>query len=817
MTPHIARVNNLTYSSTLHVDIHVICEERNEDGIIERMENNLPGVCLGKVPIMIKSKACVLQTMPGVAEGEGKKECRYDPGGYFIINGNEKVVICQDRISENKTHVFTGGADGMSAEIRSMQDGVFLPPKTTTINLSGKPNHLGRIIKLTTSFLRSEIPLFVMFRALGIESDLEIFRHIVMDTNNPDNQKIIVELYASAEDASDIHTQDAALTHLLRLLGITGTPREYLENPVQAREVLLNVIRNDFLPHVGTSFRKKALYIGYMTRKLINIHLGYQPFDNRDSCMNKRIDTTGTLFGNLFRQCYGKMIKEMRNMVQRELHLWRANAQLTTSVITLSNVHRFFKQATIESGLRYALSTGNWGVKTLGSFNNIRQGVAQVLSRASYHSTLSHLRRINTPMEKNGKLTLPRKLDITQYSMICPAETPEGSSVGLVKNMAMSTMITTNMSSAYIRSCMEEFGVVLYNEDVADTAVYLTKMGSNEAIAVMINGDIIGFHLEPTTLYKKLLHLKRCGNIPPPTSIAWDIKYKIITISTEAGRMCRPLLIVDNGSILRMDTVDSEEFKTMTFKECIAPINKGGEGFIEYMDVDEIDKNIIAMMPKDLKRGVKGSSMQSQYTHCEIHPCLMNGVLAANIPFSDHNQAPRNCYQCLDINEPVLMHDGSWVPIKNVEIGSCVMTFDPITMEMSKTKVIHQHIASTEKRLYRVTTISGRTIVATEDHKFMTDRGWIETADLMATEARVGIYMGYTGVEDEYMKYTKYCSKPNRELWKDIKNRVIEKTMFLPLLDVIEIENRLIADITVESSNHSFIAGDGFTVHNSSM
>ena len=749
MTPHLARINNLTYASPLHVDIHVVCEEKNDDGVIERTESSIHGVCLGKIPIMVKSKACVLQTMPGVAEGEGKKECRYDPGGYFIVNGNEKVVICQDRISENKTHVFSGGADGMSAEIRSMQDGVFLPPKTTMINLSGKPNHMGRVMKLNTSFLRSEVPLFVMFRALGVESDRDIFQHIVLGMDRPENTKLITELYASAEDAADIHTQEAALTHLLRLLGITGTPREYLENPVQARGVLLNVMKNDFLPHVGPSFRKKALYIGYMTRKLLNIHLGYQPCDNRDSCMNKRIDTTGVLFGNLFRQCYGKMIKEMRNMVQRELHLWRANQQLATSVISPSNVHRFFKQTTLESGLRYALSTGNWGVKTLGSYNNIRQGVAQVLNRMSYLSTLSHLRRINTPMEKNGKLVQPRKLDITQFGMICPAETPEGGSVGLVKNMAMSTMITTSMSSAYLRTCVEDLGVSLYNESVPDTRVFLQKMGSPESAQVLINGDLIGFHSDPATLYAALKALKRRGDIPPPTSVVWDIKYSTITMSTEAGRMCRPLLIVDGGTSLRTDAMAGLAHKT--FKECVAPLASGGEageeGFIEYLDVDEVDKSIIAMMPKDLVRGTKGVSLQSRYTHCEIHPCLMNGVLAANIPFSDHNQAPRNCYQCLDINEPVLMATGERRPIKDVREGDLVITFDPKTLYPSVTKVVHQYIRETDKKMYKITTISGRTIVATEDHKFMTSEGWVETQHLDG-RTKMGVH-----IEPVYMEH----------------------------------------------------------------
>ena len=672
MTPHIARMNHMTYSVGLYMDVHVISDQLNDDGVHEKIENTITGVAMGKIPIMVRSKACVLQQMPGIAEGGGKHECKYDSGGYFIVNGNEKVVISQDRISENKTLVFgTNPNDGLSAEIRSIPDNLFLPPKTTILHLNSKANHLGRTIRMVTNFIRSEIPVFVMFRALGVESDKDIIQHIVLDIKDPKNQRLVAELTASIEDAAcqGIFTQDDALRSILRILGITGTPREYLENPEQARKILINVIKNDFLPHVGHSFTRKAIYLGYMIRKLLRIFLGYQLPDNRDSYMNKRIDTPGVLFGNLFRQCYGKMIKEMRNMVQRDLQLWRANKHLTTNVITSANVHRFFKQATMESGLKYALSTGNWGVKTLGGYTNIKQGVAQVLNRMSYLSTLSHLRRINTPMEKAGKLVQPRKLDISQFGMICPAETPEGAAVGLVKNMSMSTTLTTAMSSANLRKCVMDYGLIEFNDSISlETRLkYITELGSGKVVMVFINGDIMGFHRDPETFYKNVKHMKLTGEISPTTSVVWDVQKDSIIISTEAGRMCRPLHIVDVDSNidsnigsniddklpqlnLRLNKLSNKQFEECSFGDLLVPKNVYGEktnmeGVIEYLDVEEVDKAMIAMTVKDLQRNLKGTTLPPKFTHCEIHPSLISGVLAANIPFSDHNQAPRNCYQ----------------------------------------------------------------------------------------------------------------------------------------------------------------------------
>ena len=750
MTPNIARMNNLTYSSNLYVDIHVIIDIINDDGVTERKETNLKAVCIAKLPIMVRSKACVLTQLPGIAEGEGKYECIYDFGGYFICNGNEKVVISQDRISENKTLVFqpNGNGDGLYAEIRSMPDGMFLPPKTTNLHLSGKSNHAGNIIRLTASFLKSDIPLFVMFRALGIESDKEIYAHIVYDLDDPKQQRIIQHLSACAEDACDIHTQDDAFTVLLKILGTTGTPKEYLENRKTAVQILKNTIRNDFLSHTGTSYKKKALYLGYMVKKLLSIYLGYKDYDNRDSYLHKRIDTPGVLYSNLFRQCYGKLIKEVRNLIVRELNLWRANPSVPLQLINQNNIHRFFKQSVIETGLRYALSTGNWGVKTIGSFQNIRQGVAQVLNRMSHLSTLSHLRRINTPMEKNGKLVQPRKLENSQYGMICPNETPEGSSVGLVKNIALSTHITVNVSSIFVRTTLKELGTIHYDDTVTDSLAFLKEMGNPYSVHILINGDIIGYHRDPQTLYNKLKHMKRYGIIPSITAIIWDVQSNSISLSTEAGRMCRPLYIVKNkeleiNNILKRKNIGFDEFiKDKVFQNFIAPMTEEDEeGFVEYMDTDEIDKAMVAMFPYDLVRGIKGTTLPPQFTHCEMDPSLLNGVLAANIPFMDHNQAPRNCYQCLAITETVLMADGTLKMIKDVVVGDEVVCFNIDTLQTYNTYVIHQYERVCTKRMYRITTISGRSILATHDHKFITENGWQDVDKFMTSNnTRLAIF-----------------------------------------------------------------------------
>jgi|APGre2960657373_1045057.scaffolds.fasta_scaffold02039_3 DNA-directed RNA polymerase II subunit RPB2 len=674
MTPYIARMNNMSYSSSIYVNVHIVTEYTDKNGMIAKFDKNVNGIYIGKIPIMVRSKLCVLNQMKGICE-ENNSECIYDFGGYFIINGNEKVLISQDRINENKTLVFhpNNNSEGLYAEIRSVCNSTYLPPKTTSLNMSGKLNHMGRIIRINTSFLRSEVPVFVLFRALGIISDKEIIHHIVYDTEIEENKRIIAELMACCEDACDIKTQEQAENVLIKIMnGANNKNNEYSSNKI----LLHNNLTNDFLPHVGKSYRRKALYLGYIIRKMIRIYLRYDTYDNRDSYINKRVDSPGVLMSNLFRQCYGKLTKELKVAIEKELNMWRGNSNTPLcNIISDISIHRFFKQSMLESWIKYSFSTGNWGIKSIGSFQNIKQGVSQVLNRMSYASTLSHLRRINTAMEKNGKLVQPRKLDNSQIGMICPAETPEGSSVGLVKNMALSTNISIAMNSFHIRNILIEFGVVIYNDTYTSTnensaISFLKNMGNINNIYVIVNGDIIGYHSNPFELYSKLKHCKRSSIIHPMTSIVWNIQKSNIIISTEAGRMYRPLYIVDynkdlNKSELRIERILKrknikwqEYIIDKRFDNFISPNEQtiendddsesylDTEGFIEYMDCDEINNAMIATFISDLNEGIKGTALPPCYTHCEIHPSLMNGILGVNIPFSDHNQSPRNCYQC---------------------------------------------------------------------------------------------------------------------------------------------------------------------------
>jgi DNA-directed RNA polymerase II subunit RPB2 len=645
MTPQMARIDNLTYTCDLYVNATVITEIHNTiENHTETKTKKLNDIYIGKLPVMVGSKACILTIIPNETMNS---ECKYDMGGYFIVNGNEKVLINQDRIKENYVLIFkpANNIDIINTEIRSMNESLYLPTKTISLSMSKKSNHMGRVIRINTSFLKSEIPVFIMFRALGILSDNEIIHHIVYDLDKINNKDIIQELRACCDDASGIYTKIDALDYILK--NVTGNLRN-----TKTIETVESVIDNDFIPHV-TGKNKKALYLGHMINKAISVYLGYEPYDNRDSYINKRIDSPGMLMSNLFRQCYGKITKELKTMIEKDINQWRNDNSYVVDIVSdKQHITKYFKQGLLDSWLKYALSTGNWGIKTIGSFQNIKQGVSQVLNRMSHHSTLSHLRRINTAMEKNGKLIQPRKLDNSQYGVICACETPEGAPVGLVKNMAISTNISIYSCHVLIKQLLIENGVIEYTDDIEDKISYLQNINQKYNSLILLNGELFGYHKDPYNLYHKLRSFKRKGLIHPIASIYWDIMKNKLSISTEGGRMYRPLFIVDNGKELRFNKFlkkyGIDEISKWTFESYITPYIAGKdeeEGFIEYLDIDEMSHAMIAMFPNDLTKPQKGVTLNPNYTHCEIHPSLMFGILGANIPFANHNQAPRNTYQ----------------------------------------------------------------------------------------------------------------------------------------------------------------------------
>ena len=621
MTPNMARIRNSTYISPIIVDFTSDVEVK-EGSVISVKQNKIPNIVFGKVPIMVGSKYCILNNE------NNHEECKYDLGGYFIINGNEKVIISQEKVANNLIQVFKNPKNCTKyshiCEVRSLNENTFGMPKVVSIKITNKKEIYNNLIKISLPQIKTEIPIFILFRALGCETDKEIVYHIIDNNNSEIDKNMMKILRPSIEEAFEIRTETEAIQYISNNLNNTY----YTQMEDKKIAYVKNNILKDFLNHLGEDNKKKIHFIGLMINKLIKSLLGIIPFDDRDSYINKRFDTPGYLLGNLTFQCLYKIRKDIRSFITKEVNsgIWNLNNNCE-DLINEINIHKIIKSSYLENILKGALATGNWGMKV----NASKQGVSQVLNRLTYPSTISHLRRIQTPSDNTGKLIPPRKLHNTSWGYICPSETPEGQAVGIVKNLSTQCEVTLTRTSKTIKYYIKDDIIGLDENDIFTfNKMSLTK--------IMINGDWIGYLNNTPDIIKKLKALRKNGCIHPHSSIFWDINQNILFIYTDGGRPIRPLIIVENNKSLFTKRIQTRlEKENIQWNDLIVNIDDKNINFIEYIDPYEINNCLVSM---DIN--IKDNK---DYTHTEIHPFLILGALASCIPFPHHNQAPRNTYQ----------------------------------------------------------------------------------------------------------------------------------------------------------------------------
>ena len=671
--PHEARLRNLTYSAPLYVDVTMNQYRCRNDANIGDPSEDLGQPTksevarkefLGYVPIMLRSLFCVLSDKDD-AQLADLGECIYDQGGYFVINGSEKVIVASERMSNNHVYAFKKKQPSKFSwviETRSQVENSTRPTSTLYIQMyhKGGRNVIdGNQIRSTLPYIRTDIPVVIIFRALGFVADRDIIEHVVYDLTDGE----MMDLFRpSLEEAFVIQRQDVALD----FIGRRGSAKDVTKN--DRIRYASGILQKEVLPHVGTEEHcetKKGFFLGYAVHKLLMCKLGRADEDDRDHFGKKRLDLAGPLLGGLFRLLFRKLTKDVRKHLQRCLDEGKH-----------FNIGAAIKSNHISDGLKYSLATGNcewWWfcfprhfLLYLYSLDLLRfspsraispslptrthanlptggdkgaatkAGVSQVLNRLTYASSLSHLRRCNTPLARTGKQAKPRQLHNSHWGMVCPAETPEGQAVGLVKNLALMAYITTGTAQVPILEFLDEWST----ENLTD--ILPSVIAEPSTCKIFVNGNWVGIHRDPKKLVDTFRDLRRVVDIDAEVSIVRDIAESEVRIYTDAGRICRPLFIVENqqlkikkSHIMQLQQHTAEQ-KRLTWADLLM------EGLVEYIDTEEEETTMIAMEPKDLEAG---DSYSSTYTHCEIHPSMILGVCASIIPFPDHNQSPRNTYQ----------------------------------------------------------------------------------------------------------------------------------------------------------------------------
>ncbi|THY99384.1 beta and beta-prime subunits of DNA dependent RNA-polymerase [Aureobasidium pullulans] len=632
--------------------------EREDPHAVEKEER----VFIGKLPVMIKSKICTLRNR-SEQELYAFQECPYDQGGYFIINGSEKVLIAQERSAANIVQVFKkkGSPTPIVAEIRSATEKGTRLLSSMQLKLYQKGEQkkggiLTGTIKATLPYIKADIPIVIVFRALGIVSDMQILDCICYDANDTQLREMIKPCL---EEAFVVQDRENALD----FIGKRGNQVGGKEKRIRyARDIL----QKEFLPHISQregSETRKAFFLGYMINRMCQVMLGRCDEDDRDHFGKKRLDLSGPLMAQVFRLKFTQLVRDMRVYLSRCIEQGR-DFNLTLAV----------KSNILTSGLRYCLATGNWGDQKKAA--SAKAGVSQVLNRYTYASTLSHLRRTNTPIGRDGKIAKPRQLHNTHWGLVCPAETPEGQACGLVKNLSLMCYVSVGTPAEPIVEFMNQRNMELLEE-------YEPK-NNPDATKVFVNGVWVGVHRDPSQLVKVVQSLRRNGTISFEISLIRDVREREFKIFTDAGRVMRPLFVVNNDpasltkgqltlnrshisqllNARETDTIGlSEEERDGTiygWKNLIS------DGVVEYLDAEEEEVAMMVMSPEDLDehrqmraglvyeepvtdphRRIKSrpNANVRTWTHCEIHPAMILGICASIIPFPDHNQSPRNTYQ----------------------------------------------------------------------------------------------------------------------------------------------------------------------------
>jgi DNA-directed RNA polymerase II subunit RPB2 len=687
MYPNDARLRNMNYGITIHYDVDVdfIFYENGEK---REHSITLEKIFLGRFPIMLQSNLCILNSLaPDVRFNMG--ECRNDYGGYFIIDGKEKVIVCQEKFADNMLYIRKNKEDNLysySAEIRSVSEDASKPIRTSAVKIvAASSKYSNHQIVVTVPNVRKPVPLFILMRALGVSSDKSIIEYCLLDLEK--NGSYIDLFIPSIHDANYIFNQESALEFIA-----TFTKRRTITG-------VLDILMNYFLPHIGEkNFLDKAYYVGYMVKRMLRVYMGEEAPTDRDNFKYKRIELSGSLIYDLFREYYLIQKREIELKIDKEYYYH--TGKYTTNFIGLIeyNYREYFKTRTIESGFKRAFK-GSWGAEE----HTKRVGVIQDVNRLSWNSFISQMRKFNLPLDASAKIVGPRLLNSSQWGYIDPVDTPDGGNIGLHKHMSISTFVTSGFSVKKLISWLRfKINLKLLQECTPDILAVLTK--------VFVNGVWIGSIEEPIKTLGVLKLFRRNGLLPAFMSISFNYENNEISIYTDAGRLTRPVYYIEHGKVSyqRKDILELISKNKFTWEQLVGgfgekddklfsiknnqiydigelysdkinlekdinernvaslSVTDSPSGYsklyeefgkynsvVEYLDTSEEESTYIAFQPDDLKKS-------KYYTHMEIDPSLIFGVMGNLIIFPENNQFPRDAFSCGQSKQAVSVYHSNY-------------------------------------------------------------------------------------------------------------------------------------------------------------
>jgi DNA-directed RNA polymerase II subunit RPB2 len=657
--PNEARLRNLTYAARVDADIVIRLTYSTPSGSTRSMTQKevildastdpvqfgyLARFPLFTLPIMLHSRYCLLHGKPAAFIKEAG-ECQYDYGGYFIVDGSEKVLITHQEQAFNVLNISVQERDPKIAIFSSI---ACLNPTTRRVKrvafaLYKRDNTL----LLSLPLVRTPVPLFVVFRALGIQSDEDILRMIFPDPDATETKILQPLLHESILDAHPIFDTYSAIQYIKTLT------KGFSEAHV------LDILYNQVFIHVENQPKARAAFLAECVRRILRVRAKIDAPTDRDDIRNQRCMTSGILTRMMFQGLYTAWFKAVRLTLDKERNFNEGiyEGEKYQNLFLQGTLNQMFKAGMLTEGILRSFK-GKWSSGSGAGVGEEKSGVIQALSRLSYMDFMSHCRRVVLDFDTGMKLPGPRRLHTSQYGYFCTSETPGGASIGITKNLSMLTSISVATEPGPIIKWLYARGEVIPCEQMTPAMLIIS-------VPVFVNAGIVGYTLRPMALRDTLKVFKWTGCLPPSASVGFSIRERRIFLFLDEGRPMRPLIhLGPRGSVpveaLRRaanwrnlilgvlphtatrslsqggfsDPFAGETKPTLeSYVQRLAP----DAGVIEYMDPYEMNEAFVANFPENI---------QADSTHLEIHPSTIVGLLTSMIPYANHNQSPRNQLSC---------------------------------------------------------------------------------------------------------------------------------------------------------------------------
>jgi len=638
MYPNEARLRNMTYTAPVTADVRMRILNIRTGRAMDDMMADVP---LFDIPILVRSKACWLHDMAPDALADAGEDPD-DPGGYFIVGGSERLLVSQERVIPNLPYVTSVPEVMMACS----------SPNSTRVRVFRISfDTVTRGIVVSIPGVKGMIPVTILFRALGVVSDLDILRHI-FGTSLPDTEEaeIIRDTLASGHGIYDQHSAIRFLAHLSRGLTV-----------MSSRTILHQLL----FPQQTGGLPEKTAILGHLTKLLVHRRLNRIHDTDRDNFRSKKLAITGSLMAELLANVFTTREEEIRKRVSSEYN-YNNQTYRDDKVFQMLSTIKTRKDYIFGAGDNTSLIMrsirGQWGADPERGIGAQVEGVSQAMDRLTYLASLSHLRRVALERVPDGRALGARRQHMSSFGYICPSETPSGGpKIGVVKNLAILTRISAGVTDTSIYNILPSIGVVPVQDVVAEKR--------SRVYSIYVNGVLAGYSPNGLHTHDVLVRLRRKGMLHPTVSVALMRLERYLWISTGSGRLMRPLIRVKDGRPMIREAIaqladaakhDDPDavfsFTPFVTDDPDAAIRSGVDSRVtmstytrsskdssdpgvalELIDPWEMETLFVAMTPEQIK---------PDHTHVEVHPSTIFGVMGTLIPYAPHNQGPRNLYSC---------------------------------------------------------------------------------------------------------------------------------------------------------------------------